>query len=182
MPAPDRVEFHHPELDDRFLRYMDVAMSLFRYWGIAMFWLIAGAVPGGVVLYLFAKPLQAMFGSSPASWAASWLIGVWFALSLPIAVALTRRHWRRLLHDRLFVDSHGIEYLVWPRKPRRIGWGEVRVVRDTFLPNHDQGRVYVVFETGQGNIKLPSDEWPMDAIIAAAQRHFTITRDRDRLK
>ena len=173
MGDPDREVFRHSDLSEGpFFKVLELAMQTFRFWGVAVFFLIVGVLPAGLLLYLLAAPLTAIFGT----WPSDWLIGFWFSLSVPIALYCAWRRWQQIHHNYLAVDSAGLEYFWFPRSPRRIPWSEVVRVRDTFNPDEADPDNDLIVETTSGKLKITSEFWPKDAIQSAMARHVRIQK------
>jgi hypothetical protein len=181
MAEASRAEFRHSDLNDRFIMWANLGFGVVKNWGVAMFALMVGVIPLGILLYMFRGPLELLTGSSPGDWGTEWMVGLYLGSSVPIGLYCTWVRWKRLQLNRLVVDANGIEYLWYPRKLRRVPWSQVTRVRDPYIPE-DEGPTELIFETAGGKFTLDGEFWPLGAIEAAVARHFKITRDRDKVK
>jgi hypothetical protein len=181
MAETSRALFRHSDLSDRPMMWANLVFGVFKNWGVAMFALMVGVIPLGILIYVFRGPLEFLTGSSPADWDAGWMAGLYVGSSVPIGLYCTWVRWKRLQLNRLVVDADGIEYLWYPRRLRRVPWSQITRVRDPYIPE-DEGPCDLIFETTHGKLVLDGEFWELGAIEAAVARHFEITRDRDLVK
>jgi hypothetical protein len=173
MDLHERVEFRHRHLDDPFIMYGNLAFSLFRNWGAAMFFLMVAGVPAAIA---FTFAISALGVDPGAGTLTELAVGAWLGSSAPIAVFGTWIRARRLKLNRMAVGPEGIEYRLYPWREMNVPWKSVRDVRNTSVPDEDISGELVI-QASSGRIVIEGEDWHSDRIETAIARHFPITRN-----